>query len=64
MVSVPQYVAIQEVIATEGIGRTALYRLIKLGLLQKHRTPLDRRTYIDVERLRELRRHPPMERFG
>jgi hypothetical protein len=62
-VSVPSYVPIQEVIRDEGIGRTALYRLIKLGLLEKHRTPLDRRTYIDVEQLRELPRHPPMEQF-
>jgi len=53
-------VPIQEAIKTEGIGRTAIYRLIRLGLLKKYRTLLDRRTYIDLDELRELRRNPPM----
>ena len=57
---VSERVPIQEAITREGIGRTAIYRLIRLGLLKKYRTPLDRRTYIDLGELRELRRNPPM----
>jgi hypothetical protein len=45
----------------EGVSRTTIYRLIRLGLLKKYRAPgVDRKTYIDVEVLREVRENPPL----
>lgn len=43
------------------MSRTTIYRLIKLGLLKKYRSPgVDRRTYIDADVLRRVREHPPL----
>jgi predicted site-specific integrase-resolvase len=52
-------VPIQE--AADAVGRTrqTLYRYIRLGLLKRYRVPIDRRTYIDLDELEELMRHPP-----
>jgi DNA-binding transcriptional MerR regulator len=44
------------------VSRTTVFRYIRLGLLKPHRRQLDRRTYIDVEALLELRRNPPFIR--
>ncbi len=52
---------IDEAAAQEGVSRTTIYRLIRLGLLRKYRAPgVDRRTYIDADALREVRTHPPL----
>ena len=47
--------------AQEGVSRTTIYRLIRLGLLKKFRAPgVDRKTYVDVDVLRQIRTHPPL----
>lgn len=47
--------------AEEGVSRTTIYRLIRLGLLKKYRSPgVDRRTYVDADALREVRANPPL----
>ena len=52
---------IDEAAAQEGVSRTTIYRLIRLGLLKKYRAPgVDRRTYIDADALRDVRAHPPL----
>jgi DNA-binding transcriptional MerR regulator len=52
---------IDDAAAQEGVSRTTIYRLIRLGLLKKFRAPgVDRRTYIDADALREVRSHPPL----
>jgi excisionase family DNA binding protein len=57
----PKLMPIDDAAAQEGVSRTTIYRLIRLGLLRKYRAPgVDRRTYIDVETLREVRTNPPL----
>lgn len=52
---------IDDAAAQEGVSRTTIYRLIRLGLLKKYRAPgVDRKTYIDADLLREVRAHPPL----
>jgi hypothetical protein len=52
---------IDDAVAQEAVSRTTVYRLIRLGLLKKYRAPgVDRRTYIDVDALREARANPPL----
>jgi excisionase family DNA binding protein len=59
---VPPYITIKQATEQEGVSRATLYRWIKHGYIKRYRTPgFDRRTHIDVEELRELRRNPPME---
>jgi hypothetical protein len=61
---VPTYVPIQQAIAEEGVSRSTINRYRRLGLLDSYTSPgVDRRIYIDVERLRELRRNPPLRRI-
>jgi excisionase family DNA binding protein len=53
---------IDEAAAQEGVSRTTIYRLLRLGLLKKYRAPgVDRKTYIDADALREVRTHPPLK---
>jgi excisionase family DNA binding protein len=53
---------IDEAAALEGVSRTTIYRLLRLGLLKKYRAPgVDRKTYIDADVLREVRTHPPLK---
>ena len=53
---------IDEAAAREGVSRTTIYRLLRLGLLKKYRAPgVDRKTYIDADVLREVRTHPPLK---
>jgi hypothetical protein len=52
---------IDDAAVQEGVSRTTIYRLIRLGLLKKYRAPgVDRRTYVDADLLREVRTHPPL----
>ena len=58
----PRLLPIDDAAAQEGVSRTTIYRLIRLGLLRKFRAPgVDRRTYIDVEVLHEVRENPPLK---
>jgi len=53
---------IDEAATQEGVSRTTIYRLLRLGLLKKYRAPgVDRKTYIDADALREVRTHPPLK---
>ena len=53
---------IDEAAAREGVSRTTIYRLLRLGLLKKYRAPgVDRKTYIDADVLRQVRTHPPLK---
>jgi DNA-binding transcriptional MerR regulator len=57
----PEYVSIQDAVKREGVSRSAITRYRKRGLLKAYRAEgVDRRVYIDLEQLRELRRNPPM----
>jgi hypothetical protein len=54
-------VPIDDAADQEGVSRTTIYRLIRLGLLKKFRAPgVDRRTYVDADALRAVRAHPPL----
>jgi len=47
------------VVAREGVSRTKIYRLLRLGHLKKFRARgVDKRTYIDADALRTLRANP------
>ena len=53
---------IDDAAAQEGVSRTTIYRLLRLGLLKKYRAPgVDRKTYIDADVLRQVRTHPPLK---
>jgi hypothetical protein len=53
---------IDEAAAKEGVSRTTIYRLLRLGLLKKYRAPgVDRKTYIDADALRQVRENPPLK---
>jgi excisionase family DNA binding protein len=53
--------SIDDAAAQEGVSRTTIYRLIRLGHLKRFRAPgVDRRTYVDVDVLHEVRSHPPL----
>jgi hypothetical protein len=53
---------IDDAAAQEGVSRTTVYRLLRLGLLKKYRSPgVDRKTYIDADALKEVRAHPPLK---
>jgi predicted site-specific integrase-resolvase len=52
---------IDDAAAREGVSRTTVYRLIRLGLLKKYRAPgVDRRTYVDADSLKSVRANPPL----
>jgi excisionase family DNA binding protein len=54
-------IPVDDAAAEEGVSRTTIYRLIRLGLLKKYRSPgVDRRTYIDAEALHAIRENPPL----
>jgi hypothetical protein len=61
----PTYVPIQDVIATEGVSRSTIDRWRRRRLLQAYTSPgVDRRVYIDLDQLAELRRNPPPRQEG
>ena len=62
MVELSNLLPIDEAAAQEGVSRTTIYRLLRLGLLRKYRAPgVDRKTYIDADALREVRANPPLK---
>ena len=62
MVNVARLIPIDDAAAREGVSRTTIYRLIRLGLLKKYRSPgVDRRTYIDADALKSVRANPPLQ---
>ena len=53
---------IDKAAAQEGVSRTTIYRLLRLGLLKKYRSPgVDRKTYIDADALKQVRANPPLK---
>jgi excisionase family DNA binding protein len=57
----PKLLPIDEAAAQEGVSRTTIYRLLRLGLLKKYRAPgVDRKTYVDADALHQVRAHPPL----
>jgi hypothetical protein len=59
--NLPRLLPIDDAAIEEGVSRTTIYRLIRLGLLRKYRAPgVDRRTYVDADALREVRANPPL----
>ena len=59
-VTVMRRVPVQEAAQEVGVSRQTVHRYIRLGYLKAYRAPgVDRRTYVDVDELRELRRNPP-----
>jgi hypothetical protein len=55
-------VPLSEAASDIGVHRATVHRYIRLGLLKRYRAKgVDRRTYVDVEALRELRKNPPLE---
>jgi excisionase family DNA binding protein len=51
---------VQEAAQEVGVSRQTVHRYIRLGYLKAYRAPgVDRRTYVDVDELLELRRNPP-----
>jgi len=62
LVKVARLIPIDDAAAREGVSRTTIYRLIRLGLLKKYRSPgVDRRTYIDADALKSVRANPPLQ---
>jgi excisionase family DNA binding protein len=62
LVNVARLIPIDDAAAREGVSRTTIYRLIRLGLLKKYRSPgVDRRTYIDADALKSVRANPPLQ---
>jgi len=60
---VPRYLPIDDAAREVGVSRGTIYRYFRLGLLSKYRAEgVDRRTLVDVDELRELRRNPPVKR--
>jgi hypothetical protein len=58
----PRLIPIDDAATQEGVSRTTIYRLIRLGLLKKYRAPgVDRRTYIDADALKTVRANPPLK---
>jgi DNA-binding transcriptional MerR regulator len=55
----PELVPVDEAARKLGIGRSTVFRYIRLGLVEAHRRHLDRRTYVDLEELRVLMENPP-----
>ena len=54
-------VPISEAATAVGLTERTIYRYIRLGLLERYRTKVDRRTYVDLDALEELKRNPPFE---
>lgn len=61
MDELPKLLPIDDAAAQEGVSRTTIYRLIRLGHLKRFRAPgVDRRTYVDADALRQVRASPPL----
>jgi DNA-binding transcriptional MerR regulator len=48
-----------EAVRQTGIGRSTIFTYIRMGLLKRYKRRLDRRTYVDLDELEELKRNPP-----
>ncbi len=58
---VTQLVPVDDAAAAVGVHRATVFRYIKQGLLKRYKAPgVDRRTFVDVDALRELRQRPPL----
>jgi DNA-binding transcriptional MerR regulator len=55
------YLPIQEAIVRAGVSRSTIDRWRRRDLLDSYRSPgVDRRVYVDIDALLELRRNPPL----
>jgi DNA-binding transcriptional MerR regulator len=52
-------VPISEAAAAVGLTERTIYRYIRLELLKRYRSKTDRRTFVDLDELIELKEHPP-----
>jgi predicted site-specific integrase-resolvase len=58
----PKLVPIQDAAKQAGLARSTIYRYIRMGFLKKYRASgFDRRTYIDIEALMQLKQNPPFQ---
>jgi DNA-binding transcriptional MerR regulator len=55
-------VPISEAAKVVGLSEWTIRRYVRLGLLEKYRTPTDKRRYVDLDALEELRRNPPFHK--
>jgi predicted site-specific integrase-resolvase len=55
-------VPLSEAAKEVGLSEWTIYRYIRLGLLERYRSKTDRRTFVDVDALKELKEHPPFHR--
>jgi Helix-turn-helix domain len=53
---------LQDAARESGLSRSTIHRYIRLGLLASYKTPLDRRTYVNLDELLDLKQHPPFTR--
>jgi len=54
---------IDDAAAEVGCSRTTIYRLVRHGHLETYRSPgVDRRTFVDVDVLRNVRANPPLKK--
>jgi excisionase family DNA binding protein len=51
---------VEEAAKETGIGRSTIFRYIRYGYLKPYKKALDRKRYIDLDELEELRRNPPL----
>jgi len=58
-VSDRRIVPLTEAAAALGVAESTIYRWIRLKLVKKYRQPFDRRTYVDLDELEEVRTNPP-----
>jgi predicted DNA-binding transcriptional regulator AlpA len=56
----PRLIPIQDAAQQTGLARSTIYRYIRMGFLKKYRAAgFDRRTYVEIDALMELKKNPP-----
>lgn len=54
-------VTVVEAAQQTGVSRSTLFRWIRLGYLTPRKKVLDRKRYVDLDEIEELRRNPPLD---
>lgn len=55
-------VPLDEAAAEVGVHRTTIFRYLKRGFLKRYKAKgVDKRTFVDIEALRDLLRNPPLK---
>jgi DNA-binding transcriptional MerR regulator len=52
-------IPVDEAAKRVGLSRNTIFRYIAIGLLKRYTSPLDRKTYVDLDELKRLRENPP-----